>query len=134
LDLLTPYTFNFLTTSNTVLSLIYTLYKSLGHAKSSQSSLVVSWQWIHNSLTVTAARYEVFFAQSNSFLAIILPTTNSGVSLSSLLQLTTPELNSNFSCVRSSLYSLGADPQKIPLPLLLRFDSLLQRCVYCTLA
>jgi hypothetical protein len=32
------------TTSNTALSLIYTLYKSLGHAKSSQSSVVVSWQ------------------------------------------------------------------------------------------
>jgi hypothetical protein len=43
------------TTSNPALSLIYTLYKSLGHAKSSQSSLVVSWQRIYNSLTVTAA-------------------------------------------------------------------------------
>jgi hypothetical protein len=58
------------TTSNTALSLIYTLYKSLGHAKSSQSSLVVSWQRIHNSLTVTTAHYEVFFAQPNSFLTI----------------------------------------------------------------
>jgi hypothetical protein len=34
------------TTNNTALSLIYTLYKSLGHAKSSQSSLIVSWQRI----------------------------------------------------------------------------------------
>jgi hypothetical protein len=33
-------------------------------------------------------------------------------------------------CVRSSLYSLGADPQKTPLPLVLRVDSLLQRYVY----
>jgi hypothetical protein len=30
-------------------------HKSLGHAKSSQSSLVVSWQRIYNSLTVTTA-------------------------------------------------------------------------------
>jgi hypothetical protein len=43
-------------------------------------------------------------------------------------------LNSNSSCVRSSLYSLGADPQKTPLSLLLRVDSLLQRYVYCTVA
>jgi hypothetical protein len=34
------------TTSNTALSLIYALYKSLVHAMSSQSSLVVSWQRI----------------------------------------------------------------------------------------
>jgi hypothetical protein len=38
-----------------VLSLIYRLHKSLGHTKSSQSSLVASWQRIYNSLTVTAA-------------------------------------------------------------------------------
>jgi hypothetical protein len=37
---------------------------------------------------------------------------------------------SNSSCMRSSLYSLGEDPQKTPLPLLLGVDSLLQRCVY----
>jgi hypothetical protein len=30
-------------TSNTALLLIYSLYKPLGRAKSSQSSLVVSW-------------------------------------------------------------------------------------------
>jgi hypothetical protein len=49
------------TTNNTALSLIYTLYKSLGPSKSSQSSLVGSWQRIYNSLTDTAAYYEVFF-------------------------------------------------------------------------
>jgi hypothetical protein len=43
------------TRSNIALSLIYTLYKSLGHAKCSQTSLVVSWQRIYNSLTVTTA-------------------------------------------------------------------------------
>jgi hypothetical protein len=56
--------------SNAAFSLIFTLYKSLGYTKSSQSSLVVSWQRIYNSLTVTAAHHEVFFAQPNSFLAI----------------------------------------------------------------
>jgi hypothetical protein len=59
-----------LTTSITALSLIYTLYKSLGDLKFSQSSLVVSWQRMYNSLTVTAEHYEVFFAQPISFLAI----------------------------------------------------------------
>jgi hypothetical protein len=44
---------------------------------------------------------EVFFAQSNSFFAIILPNANSGDSLKSLLQLPTLELNSNSSCARS---------------------------------
>jgi hypothetical protein len=58
------------TGSNTTLSLIYTLYKSLDHIKCFQFSLVVSWQRIYDSLTVTAAHYEVFFAQPNSFLAM----------------------------------------------------------------
>jgi hypothetical protein len=43
------------TTGNTALSLIYTLYSSTLHThKGSQSSLVVSWQRIYNSLTVTS--------------------------------------------------------------------------------
>jgi hypothetical protein len=75
------------TTSNTVLSLIYILYKSLGHAKSSQSSLVIFWQRIYNNLPLTAAHYKVFFAQLNPFLAIILPTAKSGDSLNSISQL-----------------------------------------------
>jgi hypothetical protein len=92
-----------LTTSNTALSLIYTLYKPLGHAKSPESSLVVSWQRIYNSLPVTAAHYEVFFAQPNSVLAI---------SSQLFCKLPTPEtpLNSNSSCLISSLYSIGAAP------------------------
>jgi hypothetical protein len=51
-------------------------------------------------------------------------------------QLTTPKTrpNSNSSCVRFSLNSLRTDPQKTPLPLLMRDDSLLQRCVYRTVA
>jgi hypothetical protein len=77
---------------------ISTLYISLLHY-CPQSSLVVSWQRIHNRLTVTAAHYEVFVAQPNSFLAI-----------SSQLFCRLPTLSSNSGCLRSSLYSLGADP------------------------
>jgi hypothetical protein len=64
--------------------------------------------------------HEVFFAQSNSLLAI------SSQSTSTVLSRTLP--SSNSSCVKSSLYSLEADPQKTPLPLLLR------RRVYSTTA
>jgi hypothetical protein len=39
----------------TALSLIYPLHKLLGHANSSQSSVVVAWQRIYNSFTVTTA-------------------------------------------------------------------------------
>jgi hypothetical protein len=49
------------TTSNTALSLIYTLFRSIGHAKSSQCSLVVSWERIYNSLTVTSVHTKFFF-------------------------------------------------------------------------
>jgi hypothetical protein len=42
------------TTDNTALPLVYTLYSSPVHThKDSQSSLVVSWQRIYDSLTVT---------------------------------------------------------------------------------
>jgi hypothetical protein len=58
------------TTNNTALSLIYTLYKPLTHAESFQSSLVISLQGIYNIFTVTAAHQEVYFAHPNSFLAI----------------------------------------------------------------
>jgi hypothetical protein len=53
------------TTGNTELSLIYTIY-------SSPSSLIVSWQRVYYSLTVTSITFDVFFSQRNSFLAIIL--------------------------------------------------------------
>jgi hypothetical protein len=43
------------------LALIYPLHKSPGHAKSSQSSLVVSWQRIYSSLTVTTAHIKSCF-------------------------------------------------------------------------
>jgi hypothetical protein len=79
----------FVTISNTVPTLIYTHYKSLGHAKSSQSSLVVSWQRLYNSLTVTAAHNEVFFAQ---------PKSSPAISSQLLCQLPTPETLSILCC------------------------------------
>jgi hypothetical protein len=47
-------------------SLLYSLHKSLGDAKSSQSSLVVSWQRIYNSLTVTTAHIKSSFHRLTS--------------------------------------------------------------------
>jgi hypothetical protein len=44
-----------------VLSLIYPRHNSPGHAKSSQSSLVVYWQRIYNTLTVTTAHIKSSF-------------------------------------------------------------------------
>jgi hypothetical protein len=57
------------------------------------SPVVVSWQRILKNLTVTSNYHEDFFAQSNSCLAIILPTSAND-SLNSLLQLPTLELDS----------------------------------------
>jgi hypothetical protein len=60
------------TTSDTALSLIYILYKSLGHAKYSQSSLVVSRQRIYNNLTITTAHMKSSFHCLISFLPFLL--------------------------------------------------------------
>jgi hypothetical protein len=60
------------TTSNPALPLISILYKSLGHAKSSQSSLVVSWQRIYNSLSVTAAYMKFSLYSLIPFLPFLL--------------------------------------------------------------
>jgi hypothetical protein len=81
-----------------------------------QFSLGVSWHRIHNSLTVTSNHTWSRLCTA-SFLSCHY-SANSGT-----------QLNSNSSCVRSSLYSLGSLPQKTPLPLLLRVDALLQRCL-----
>jgi hypothetical protein len=60
------------------------------------------------SLQIT---HEVFFAQPNSCLVIILPSANSGDNLDSLLQMpTSKQLNYNSSCVISTLYNLGTAP------------------------
>jgi hypothetical protein len=89
------------TTSNTALSLIYTLYESLGHANFSHSLLVLSWQRIYSRLIITVAHYDVFFAQPNFFLVIIMSTPETPSILccncqlrrllNSLLQLPAPE-------------------------------------------
>jgi hypothetical protein len=50
----------------------------------SQSSLIVFWQRIRKSLTVTTALYEAFFAQPNSFLAISSQSPSTAVSSDSL--------------------------------------------------
>jgi hypothetical protein len=55
------------------LSLIYQLHKSLGHAKSSQSSLVVSWQRIYKS-HCNYNTHEIFFPQANSMAVLCVPS------------------------------------------------------------
>jgi hypothetical protein len=66
-----------------MLSLIYTLYKLQGHAKSSQSSLVVSCKRMYDSLTVNAAHIKssfhsrTFNSQQNSFDSCQRPTISS---------------------------------------------------------
>jgi hypothetical protein len=56
------------TTGNTAPLLISSLYSSLLHMhKGSQSSLVVSWQWIYNSLTVTATNVRSPFLSCHFF-------------------------------------------------------------------
>jgi hypothetical protein len=57
------------------------------------SPLVVSWQRIHNSLSLQIT-HEIFFSQSKSFLAISSQSASTADSLNSLLQLPTPELDS----------------------------------------
>jgi hypothetical protein len=102
-DLLTPHTHHSELLAITALLLFphYTVYHYTNTSILSllHSPLVVSWQRIHNSLTVIT--YEVFFAQPNSLIVSILRTTNSGT-----------QLNSNSSCERSLLYSLGAAPHR----------------------
>jgi hypothetical protein len=70
------------TTSNTALSLIDTLCSSPLHThQCSQSSLVVSWQRIYNSLTVPSDHAEVVFSPLNFFIIILqlaIPKTQLG--------------------------------------------------------
>jgi hypothetical protein len=98
----------------------HTLQVTVTHTLGFSVLVVISWQRIHNSLTVT----------SNHTWSLLCTAISSQL----FCQLQTPEtqLNSLSSCVRSLLYSLGANPQITPLPLLLGGYSLLQRCVYRT--
>jgi hypothetical protein len=146
LDLLTPYTLHLELQAITVLSLFpHFAVHCCKHTRVLRlhSPLVVSWQWIYNSLTVTAAHMKSSLHCLIPFLPLFCQLTTSRDSLNSipLLPSSYPgrlvswnSTDPNHSCVRSSLYSLGVDPQKTPLPLLLRVDSLLQSCVYCTVA
>jgi hypothetical protein len=136
LDLLTTYTAHSELQIITALSLMYTIYRSLEYAKSSQSSLAVSWQRIYNSLTVAAAHINsslhsltLLFTTELPALNLLsrflnhLPTANSGTlnpSLCCNCQLSRCHLFSiNLHCrfsaklslgLGSSLCSLGANP------------------------
>jgi hypothetical protein len=59
------------TTSNTALSLVYTL-SIYSCTPTRISSLVVSWQRIYNRLTITSDHISSLLSQPNSLLAIIL--------------------------------------------------------------
>jgi hypothetical protein len=59
------------------LPLIYPLHKPLGHAKSSQSLLVVSWQRVYNSLTVTTAYIKSSFRRLTPLCSVALRFTHS---------------------------------------------------------
>jgi hypothetical protein len=54
-----------------VLSLIYPLHKSLGHAESSQSSLVISWQRIYSSCIVTSTHIKASFCRLTSLFSVV---------------------------------------------------------------
>jgi hypothetical protein len=123
-----------LVASNTALSLIYTLYKSLWHAKPFQSSLVVPWQRINKVLslqhTIKSSLHSLI-----PFLLFLLnysATANCGDLKFFVATVSSRDShNSHTSRERSSLYSFGAPPTKKHC---LRIDSLLQRCVYRTVA
>jgi hypothetical protein len=67
------------------LSLIYPLHMSLGHAKSSRYSLVVSWQRMHNNLTVTTAHIKSLLYSVVRLCTHSRSTTNSTASFGSRL-------------------------------------------------
>jgi hypothetical protein len=102
------------TTNNTALWLIYTLHSSPSHIHTRvrsllHTSLVVSWQRIYNSLIVTS--------QMKSSLRSLIPFLAFSIFFDCrLFQFSAANansgtrLNSNSSCVRCSLYSLGAAP------------------------
>jgi hypothetical protein len=70
---ISPYTFTQLRTTDTALSLIYTLYSAPLHThRDFQSSLVISWQRIYHSYRHFNI-WSLLFVPPNSFLALILP-------------------------------------------------------------
>jgi hypothetical protein len=141
LDLLTPYTLHLELQAVKRYCYIHTLQFTVIHTSVLSllcSPLVGSWQWIHNSLPVTS-NHTWSLLCTGWFLSCQLPTPETRSILCCnchLFSLIFAKLNSvlssDFSCTRSTLYSLGVDSQKTPLPLLLHVDSLLLRCVYST--
>jgi hypothetical protein len=98
-----------------------------------QSPLVVFWQRIHNSLIKLKSFTKSSLQSLIPFLPLLSITydcRHSQFSASTVISRTS--LSSHPSCVRSPLYSLGADSQETPLPLVLGVDSLLQGCLYRT--
>jgi hypothetical protein len=82
------------TAGNTALSLIYTLYSSPLHThKGSQSSLLVSWQQIYNSLTVTTAHIKSSPRRLTPLFSVVLLCTPS-ILILVLPQLSASELDS----------------------------------------
>jgi hypothetical protein len=73
------------TKSNAALLLIYTLYKSLGHAKSSQSSPVVSWQRIYSSLSLQRTMRSSLHSPIPFSPFLFNYSTNSGDSFNSII-------------------------------------------------
>jgi hypothetical protein len=78
-----------------------TLYKSLGNSESSESSLVVSWQRIYTSLTVTTAHIK------SSFRCRKCNTQLTSFDSSVICQLPTPELSIQFSAATANSGTLN---------------------------
>jgi hypothetical protein len=108
-------------------TVILTIYTSLLHTLVSKVYYTLqqssTGNWFITVSLLLLIKHEVFFAQPNSCLSIVLNHCRlSQVSDATINFRTRRNFNSN--CVRSSLYSLGSDPQKTPLtmPLLLLRD------------
>jgi hypothetical protein len=97
------------TTSNTAISLIYTLYSSLLHTHNdSQSSLVVSWQRIYDSLTLPGLELRPLrcSARSQSLYRLRYPVRtlcNTQIQYSNHYVLITDSFNSDFNFKHLSL-------------------------------
>jgi hypothetical protein len=111
------------TTSNTVLSLIYTLDSSLLHTRTHTHTLIHSLRFSVFSSPILATDFnKVIIPVSHMktslhFIALsFLLNHSANCPLRRLSQFSPPtancrtQLNSNSSCMRSSLYSLGAVP------------------------
>jgi hypothetical protein len=126
LDLLTPYTQHSELQAITALPLISALYSS--QLQSTLGFSVFNSRFLAMDLLQSHCNFNSHMKYSLHSLIPFLPP-HSILCCNCRLR---KWFNSTTNCVRCSLYSLGADPQKTPLTLLLRVYSLLQRCVYRT--